>query len=52
MKGKGLPGKHGLGDLYVLLKVVMPKHVDAASKKLWQELASKSSFDPRSTFEK
>ena len=52
VKGKGLPGKLGNGDLYVLLKVVMPTQVDAASKKLWQELASKASFDPRSAFEK
>lgn len=52
IKGKGLPGKHGHGDLYVLLKVVMPPHVDAASKKLWQELAGKASFDPRSNLRK
>lgn len=51
VKGKGLPGKHGHGDLYVQLKVVMPKQVDAASKQLWQELAAKSAFDPRSGFE-
>ncbi len=51
VKGKGLPGKHGHGDLYVQLKVVMPKQVDAASKQLWEELAAKSDFDPRSGFE-
>ena len=47
VKGKGLPGKQGHGDLFVLLKVVMPPQVDATSKKLWQELAGKASFDPR-----
>lgn len=52
VKGRGLPGKQGPGDLYVLLKVVMPPSVDAASKKLWQELASKTSFDPRSNLRK
>lgn len=52
VKGRGLPRKQGHGDLYVLLKVVMPPSVDAASKKLWQELASKASFDPRSNLHK
>lgn len=52
VKGKGLPGKHGHGDLFVLLKVVMPPQVDAASKKLCQGLAGKAGFDPRSNLNK
>lgn len=47
IKGKGLIGKKNQGDLYVILKVVMPEHIDPESKKLWQELADKSDFDPR-----
>jgi len=52
VKGKGLPGKSTQGDLYVVLKVVMPKHIDEDSLKLWQQLASKSNFNPRSELEK
>lgn len=47
VKSKGLATKTGFGDLYVVLKIVMPKDVDESSKSLWQELARKSSFNPR-----
>jgi curved DNA-binding protein len=47
VKSKGLATKTGFGDLYVVLKIVMPKDIDESSKSLWQELASKSSFNPR-----
>lgn len=50
VKGKGLPTKTGHGDLYVLLKVVMPPTSDEASKVLWQDLAKQSAFDPRREF--
>mgnify|MGYP002629413778 CR=1 FL=1 len=53
VKGKGLPTKqHGHGDLYVVLKVVMPDKIDADSKKLWEQLASNSKFNPRDALEK
>ena len=51
VKGKGLSGKTGQGDLYVVLKVVMPEKTDEASKKLWQELAATSDYDPRAGLE-
>tara|TARA_R110000824_G_scaffold401796_1_gene616775 strand:+ start:39748 stop:40698 length:951 start_codon:yes stop_codon:yes gene_type:complete len=51
LKGKGLPGKSKQGDLYVVLKVVMPKQFDSDSIKLWQELASKANYNPRSDLE-
>ena len=47
VKGKGLASKKGQGDLYVILKVVMPPSTDNISRKLWQELADKADFDPR-----
>jgi len=50
VKGKGLPTRSGNGDLYVILKVVMPDKVDAQTKKLWEQLQSSSQFDPREEF--
>ena len=47
IKGKGLPGKVGQGDLFAVLNVVMPKKTDQASKELWSQLAQASDFDPR-----
>ncbi|MFM1895431.1 MAG: hypothetical protein RLZZ385_505 [Pseudomonadota bacterium] len=52
VKGKGLPGRSGSaapGDLFVILKVVMPERSDEQSRRLWQQLAQSSSFDPRSS---
>lgn len=49
IKGNGLLDKKGeRGDLYAQLKVVMPRTIDDATKALWQKLADKSAFDPRS----
>ncbi len=51
VKGKGLPGKHTQGDLYAVLKVVMPANNDAV-KEQWQELAKLVPFDPRAQWSK
>jgi len=49
LKGKGLrTRKGGAGDLYAVIKIVMPKTHDEATRKLWEQLASKASFNPRS----
>ncbi|GFM82964.1 curved DNA-binding protein [Pseudomonas cichorii] len=49
IKGNGLLDKKGeRGDLYAQLKIVMPRTIDDATKTLWQKLADKSAFDPRS----
>lgn len=49
VKGHGLPTKTGRGDLFVILKVVMPEESDKDSDSLWQELRDKhGNFDPRS----
>jgi len=47
IKGKGLARKTGNGDLFALLKVVMPPAANTEVKALWQSLADKASFDPR-----
>jgi curved DNA-binding protein len=47
IKGRGLPGRAGTGDLFAVLKIVMPPQRDDTSARLWQELAAKASFNPR-----
>lgn len=47
IKGKGLVGKGGPGDLFAVLKVVMPGQADEATRKLWTQLADTAGFDPR-----
>ena len=48
VKGKGLPGKQLQGDLYAVLKVVMPPSSSEAINSQWQQLADLAPFDPRS----
>ena len=50
--GKGLKGKTGQGDLYAVLKVVMPDKTDEDIRGLWESLAQKAAFDPRADWEK
>lgn len=47
IKGKGLIRKTGAGDLFAVLKVVMPDTVNEEVKQHWEELANKAAFDPR-----
>lgn len=49
VKDRGLPTKTGRGDLYVILKVVMPEGKQAeVGKELWQQLKDKhEDFNPR-----
>ena len=48
LRGLGRPRRNGQrGDLYVELRIVVPGTLDEAQKKLWQELARVSKFDPR-----
>ena len=48
LRGLGLP-KDGAkrGDLYATVRIEIPASVTAEEKKLWEQLAAKSSFDPR-----
>ncbi|MEQ9210224.1 MAG: DnaJ C-terminal domain-containing protein, partial [Pseudomonadales bacterium] len=52
VKGKGLVSKQGRGDLYAILKVVMPDKKDEDINRLWQELSEKAAFDPRAQWRK
>ncbi|WP_026244681.1 DnaJ C-terminal domain-containing protein [Dasania marina] len=51
IKGKGLKSKAGAGqetgDLYAVVKIVIPASNDEKTTALWQQLASSTSFDPR-----
>tara|TARA_R110000822_G_scaffold187752_28_gene326966 strand:- start:31160 stop:32116 length:957 start_codon:yes stop_codon:yes gene_type:complete len=52
IKGKGLVRKDGHGDLYAVLKVVMPDPSNTSPlndeiKQHWEQLASKAAFNPR-----
>ncbi|EAO9607620.1 curved DNA-binding protein [Salmonella enterica] len=48
IKGKGLASKKHTGDLYAVIKIVMPPKPDEKTAVLWRQLAdAQSSFDPR-----
>ncbi len=51
IKGKGLANKHGTGDLYAVLKVVMPAKPDEKTSALWKSLATQAAFNPRTAWE-
>jgi curved DNA-binding protein len=51
VRGKGLVGKAGKGDLFAILKVVMPPDQGKDVQQLWQQLAEKAAFDPRADWE-
>ncbi|WP_263142378.1 curved DNA-binding protein [Pseudomonas sp. RIT-PI-AD] len=52
IKGKGLPTRDGHGDLFALLKVVMPDKTPEDARDLWRELAQRTPFDPRAEWSK
>lgn len=47
IKGRGLQSKSGRGDLYVVLKIMLPEKSHAASAELWQKLAELNKEDIR-----
>jgi curved DNA-binding protein len=47
IKGKGLATKTGRGDLFAVLKVVMPPSANSKVTALWQSLSDEAAFDPR-----
>lgn len=51
LRGQGLPLKPGRkgtpGDLYVTVKVVVPKNLSTRERELFESLAKESGFDPR-----
>ena len=50
LRGKGLPTSNGTrGDLYTIVSIEVPSHLTAEQKVLWDQLAAKSTFNPRQT---
>ncbi|MDB4542674.1 DnaJ domain-containing protein [bacterium] len=47
VKGKGLKTKTLTGDLYAIVKVVMPEKTSDKGRQLWEEIAATDAFDPR-----
>ena len=48
LREKGLPSGNGTrGNLYALVSIQVPKHLTPEQKVLWEQLAAKSTFDPR-----
>lgn len=48
IKNKGLAKKDGgFGNLYAVLKIVMPPNCDKITKEHWQQIAELAAFDPR-----
>jgi len=52
INGKGLTGKIGTGDLFAVLKVVMPEYHNNKTNDLWSDLAKEAHFDPRADWSK
>jgi DnaJ-class molecular chaperone len=49
VRGRGVPahGKHPEGDLFVVLKILVPKNVDEESRRLIREFAERNPMTPR-----
>ncbi len=52
LPGKGMPVKHGAGDFYVQLQVVLPQELSDEAKDLLKQLGDQCAFDPRPDFPK
>ena len=49
LRGKGLPiGDGSRGDLHAVVSIQVPLQLTPEQKNLWEQLAAKSSFNPRS----
>lgn len=47
LKERGLSGPNGAGDLYVVARIQMPREISESERKLWEQLARESRFNPR-----
>ncbi|HEY7627759.1 MAG TPA: molecular chaperone DnaJ [Ilumatobacteraceae bacterium] len=47
VKGKGIPGKHGTGDLIVTVDVAVPKHLNDEQRAAVEALAAATTVSPR-----
>jgi curved DNA-binding protein len=49
LAGRGLPNPRGKpGDLYAVAKIMVPPRLSRQERRLFEELAKVSTFDPRS----
>jgi DnaJ-class molecular chaperone len=51
LKGKGLKGKDGIGDLLATVRIVLPEGGDAELEALMRKWRDSKPFDPRKDFE-
>ncbi len=47
VKGKGLPGKDGAGDLYATIRIVLPDRADPELEELMKKWRDGKPYDPR-----
>jgi DnaJ-class molecular chaperone len=47
VKGKGMPGKDGAGDLYATVRIVLPERGDAELEELMKKWRDGKPYDPR-----
>ncbi len=48
LRGRGLPARDNRrGDLYVVLAVATPDHLTEEERRSWEQLAARSTFNPR-----
>lgn len=48
LRGKGLPARNGTrGDMYAVVSIQVPAQPTPEERKLWEQLATKSTFNPR-----
>ncbi len=54
LKGKGAPRlkEGGRGDLYVIVKIVLPEKIDKVIKGVFENLAKTSPYNPRADLER
>jgi len=48
LKGKGIPGKDGPGDLYAIIRIALPHDPDPDLDELMRRWRDKKPYDPRS----
>jgi len=51
LKGKGMPGKVGKGDLFTTIRIVLPEHSDPALEELMRKWHDQRQYNPRKDFE-
>lgn len=46
LRGRGMPGPDGGGDLYATIKIVVPQRLSARERELFERLRAESGFSP------